>query len=145
MRHLLVVAALVATGSLAGAVQPASAEMITYKADLSAKNEVPPTGTAGTGHLTATYDTDSKALSYKIDYSGLSGPATAAHFHGPAPVGKNAGVVVPITGSLASPIEGKATLTSDQAKSLADGEMYFNVHTEAHKGGEIRGQVEKGS
>ena len=127
------------------AATPSWAETVTYKADLSAADEVPPTGTKGTGHLTATYDTASKTLSYKVDYADLSGPATMAHFHGPAEKGHNAGVAVPITGALASPISGTATLTDSQAKALGDGMMYFNVHTDAHKSGEIRGQVEKGS
>ena len=51
--------------------------------------------------------------------------------------------VVPITGDLASPIKGEATLTDEQAAEFADGKIYFNVHTAAHKDGEIRGQVEK--
>lgn len=123
---------------------PAFAEAVTYHADLSAANEVPPTGTEGTGHLTATFDTMTKELTYKVEYDHLTGPATMAHFHGPAPKGTNAAVAVPITGALASPIAGKATLTDAQAKALTDGMMYFNIHTDAHKPGEIRGQVENG-
>jgi hypothetical protein len=127
------------------AVAPALAETVQYRADLSAKSEVPPHADLnGAGTLTATFDTDSKKLTYKAEYSGLTGAATMAHFHGPAPVGKNAGVMVPITGSLASPIEGSATLTAPQVKALEDGDLYFNVHTAANKGGEIRGQVLKG-
>ena len=87
----------------------------------------------------------SKKLSWKGTYSDLSGPATAAHFHGPGPSGKNAGVMVPIfQGDAAkSPFEGSATLNDAQAKALMDGEMYVNIHTAANKGGEIRGQVAK--
>jgi hypothetical protein len=44
---------------------------------------------------------------------------------------------------VASPIKGTATLTDAQAADLAAGKWYFNVHTEANKGGEIRGQVTK--
>lgn len=124
------------------AAAPARAETVTYHADLSATNEVPPTGTEGTGHLTATFDTMTKELTYKVDYDHLTGPATMAHFHGPAPKGKNAAVAVPVTGALDSPIAGKATLTDAQVKTLTDGTMYFNIHTDAHKPGEIRGQVE---
>ena len=67
-----------------------------------------------------------------------------AHFHGPAPAGKNAGVSVPVQGALTSPIEGSATLTDDQAKTFEAGEMYFNVHTDANKAGEVRAQMLKG-
>ena len=93
--------------------------------------------------MEATYDTSTKQLSYTANYTGLTGNATMAHFHGPADPGKNAPVVVPVQGSVASPIKGTATLTDAQAEELLTGKLYFNVHTEANKGGEIRGQVIK--
>ena len=95
--------------------------------------------------MTATYDTASKKLSYKGSYSGLTGPATAAHFHGPAEPGNNAGVQIPVfsDATAKSPFEGEATLTDAQASDLMAGKWYFNVHTAANKGGEIRGQVTK--
>ena len=142
MRMIVPAFGLLAFGFAAAA--PAYAETVSYMATLSASSETPPNSSAGTGSLKATYDTSSKMLSWTADYSGLTGPATMAHFHGPAPVGKAAGVMVPVTGALASPIQGTATLTDAQAKALADGMMYFNIHTAANKGGEIRGQVEKG-
>ena len=43
--------------------------------------------------------------------------------------------------SAASPIKGEATLTDAQAADLLAGRWYVNVHTRAHPGGEIRGQV----
>ena len=133
-----------ALSGLAVAAAPALAETMKFKADLSAKDEVPPhPDLKGTGHVDATLDTGSLKLTYKVDYSGLTGTAKAAHFHGPAGPGKNADVMVPVAGGLASPIEGSATLTADQAKALEAGQMYFNVHTEANKGGELRGQVTK--
>jgi hypothetical protein len=125
------------------AAPAAFAETIAYKANLKGAEEVPPSQTAGTGNLQATYDTATKQLTYTATYSGLTGPATAAHFHGPADPGKNAGVAVGVQGSVASPIKGTATLTDAQAADLAAGKWYFNVHTEANKGGEIRGQVTK--
>jgi len=120
----------------------------TYTADLKAANEVPAVDSKGSGTLTATYDTTSKKLTYTVNYKDLSGPATAAHFHGPADAKTNAGVVVPVpapaSGGLVSPLKGEATLTDAQAADLAAGKWYFNVHTAANKGGEIRGQVMKG-
>ena len=84
----------------------------------------------------------SKKLTWKGSYTGLTGPATAAHFHGPAETGKNAGVAVPIAPAT-SPLEGSATLTDAQAADLMAGKWYVNVHTAANKGGEIRGQLTK--
>ena len=80
-------------------------------------------------------------FTWTVTYEGLTGDATAAHFHGPAAADATAGPVVPIDGDLASPIEGSATLTEEQATQLQDGMWYFNVHTAAHPDGEIRGQV----
>jgi len=125
------------------AATSALADTVKYKADLSGASEVPPTTSAGKGSLDATYDTTSKQLTYTVNYSGLTGPATAAHFHGPAAPGANSGVAVPVQGALASPIKGTATLTDAQAADLQSGKFYFNIHTDANKPGEIRGQVVK--
>jgi len=114
-----------------------------YKAALNGKSENPPTTSTGTGTADIDYDAATKKLSWKLTYTGLSGPATAAHFHGPAEVGKNAGVEVAIPGATSSPAEGSATLTDAQAADLAAGKLYVNVHTAANPGGEIRGQVTK--
>jgi hypothetical protein len=121
---------------------PAAAETMMFKASLSASEEVPPNPSKGTGNVEAGYDTSSKKLSWKGSYSGLTGPETAAHFHGPAAPGKNAGVVVTVEAGK-SPFEGSATLTESQAADLMKGEWYFNLHTAENKGGEIRGQMTK--
>ena len=128
--------------ALIAAAGAAQAETVNLKADLTAAQETPPTSSTGSGALKGTYDTTTRKLTWAVTYSGLTSPATAAHFHGPAPVGKSAPVAVP-SPNIKSPIEGSATLTDAQGKALMDGDMYFNVHTEANKGGEIRGQVSK--
>ena len=130
------------TAAITATCLSASAATIEFRADLSGKSEVPPTTSSGSGQVTATLDTDTKQLNYTMTYSGLSGPATAAHFHGPAGVGANAGVAVPIDGANpASPTKGSVTLTDAQISDLEAGNWYANVHTAANKGGEIRGQV----
>lgn len=121
---------------------PALAEKVALKAQLSGTAEVPATTSKGTGSADITFDTASKALSWKLTYSGLTGPATMAHFHGPAETGKNAGVAVPIPNT-ASGSDGAATLTDAQAADLLAGKYYVNVHTTANPAGEIRGQVTK--
>jgi hypothetical protein len=137
--------ALIACAAALLLAAPAFAETVMLKAALTAAAEVPPTQSKGKGDVTATYDTTSKTLAWKGDYSGLSGPPTAAHFHGPAAPGKNAGVVIPIFagGAAKSPFEGKATLTDAQAQQLLAGQWYVNIHTAADKAGEIRGQLTK--
>jgi hypothetical protein len=113
-----------------------------FAAALRGADEVPPNTTSGTGKVKATLDTATKAFSYTITYSGLTGPAMAAHFHGPAAPGANAPPVIPIA-KLGSPIKATANLTDPQIADLTSGKWYFNVHTAAHPGGEIRGQLEK--
>lgn len=141
MRNLSLAALAVTT--LSGfAALPASAETIKMAAELTGAAEVPPNDSTGSGMLEASYDTESMELSWTVTYDGLTGPATAAHFHGPAAPDANAGPVIPISGDLASPIEGSATLTEEQAGQLQDGMWYFNIHTAAHGDGELRGQVE---
>jgi len=119
----------------------ASAE--TFKVTLDAKSEVPPNSSAGTGTADVDFDAASKKLTWKLTYSGMTGPVSAAHFHGPAEPGKNAGVAVAIPNAGTSPAEGSATLTDAQAADLTAGKYYINVHTAANPGGEIRGQVTK--
>jgi len=120
----------------------ALADTVDLKADLEPSSEVPPRVSRGHGALSATFDTSTKTLTWTATYAELSGPATMAHFHGPAPVGQNAKVQVPIDRSaLASPIKGSATLTEQQVTDLMAGQWYFNVHTSQNPTGEIRGQV----
>ncbi len=121
----------------------ARADQINFKADLSGANEVPPVTTPGKGSATASLDTGTKTLTWTVDYSGLTGPVTAAHVHGPAAPGANAGVLVPLSGNLASPIKGSATLTNAQVSDLEAGRTYINLHTAENKGGEIRGQLQR--
>jgi len=139
MRMMMIAAASVA--ALAFSVPAASAAEMTFKTEMKAALETPPTTSSGTGEVTATFDPSSKMLTWTITYSGLTGPATAAHFHGPAKAGEKAPPVVPIKGDLASPIKGMATLTDQQAKDLQAGLWYFNVHTAKFPDGELRGQL----
>ena len=119
---------------------PVFAETMTFKADLKGSTEVPPTGSAATGSADVTVDTDTKKLSWTVTSSGLSGDAVAAHFHGPAAAGENAGPVVDITAAIA---KGSAEIRDQQLADLQAGKWYVNIHTEKFPDGEIRGQVEK--
>jgi hypothetical protein len=137
---------LVFTGAFAGAIAVAgifSAHAATMKfhADLTAAQEVPPTKSTGKGEATASLDTATHELTVDVTFSGLSSDVTAAHIHGPASAGKNAGVLVPLGNAPKSPIHVTAKLTPEQEKQLEDGMMYVNVHSKNNPGGAVRGQL----
>ena len=115
--------------------------MVAFTTQLRGANEVPPNASTGSGSVDAAFNKDTNLLRWKANFSGLTGPATGAHFHGPAAIGSNAGVVLPWPGPINSPLEGSATLTAAQADDLMAGRWYANVHTAANPGGEVRGQM----
>ena len=120
----------------------ARAETITLKGELKGTNEVPPNNSPASGQATATLDSATKTLTWSITFKDLTGPAVAAHFHGPGEPGKNAGIVLPFK-SAQSPIEGTAVLSDAQVADLVAGKWYANIHTAANPGGELRGQMVK--
>jgi hypothetical protein len=133
---------LIAIGLLVTALAWSSgqAATVTYKGTLSGAAEVPPVTSKGTGSAVVTVDPATKAISWTVTYSGLSGPATAAHIHCGAAAGANAGVAVKFDNP-ASPITGAGSLTDAQLADMQAGKCYVNVHTDANKGGEIRAQL----
>ena len=134
-----------APGTDAGAATPTvpqrAPELAAFSSPLSGAAEVPPVGTNGMGQIDAVFNKSSNVLRYRLTFTGLSGPATAAHFHGPAAEGVNAAVVLPIRGPYKSPVEGSATLTAAQAADLLAGRWYVNIHTVLRPNGEVRGQL----
>ena len=137
----------IAVGSLIAAglaFASANAAEHKLKAVLDAASEVPANTSTGKGMAELTLNDATKEISWKITYEGLTDKAVAAHIHGPAAAGANAGVVTslgPMGAPIASPLEGKATLTDAQIADILAGNTYVNVHTVANKGGEIRGQI----
>jgi hypothetical protein len=115
--------------------------MLRFEATLDGHTQVPPTDSRGSGAAEMTLDTESREFTWTITYEGLTDAPTAAHFHGPAEPGKNAGPVLPLTGDLASPLAGTGTLSEAEAADLQAGLWYINLHTAQYPGGEIRGQV----
>ena len=115
--------------------------LVAFTTQLRAANEVPVNASPGTGSVDAVFNKDTNLFRWKANYSGLTGPATAGHFHGPAAVGVNAGVVLPWPTPMSATMEGSATLTPAQVADLMAGRWYANVHTAAHPGGEVRGQM----
>jgi hypothetical protein len=135
-----------------------------FSASLSGANEVPPSGSAGTGSITVTLSGDT--LSVVEVFSGLSSPTTAAHIHCCGAVGLNESVALPFTtfqtGVTAGSFTGTFDLTnpavylaafvtaeggtaagaeSALVAGLNSGQTYANIHTMVDPGGEIRGQL----
>jgi len=106
---------------------------------LSGDQEVPPVTTAAKGSGTITIAADG-AISGSVKTVGMAG--TAAHIH-LGPVGKNGPVIVPLTKGADGEwlVPPGAKLSSEQMASFKAGDLYVNVHSEANKGGEIRGQL----
>lgn len=121
----------------------AHAQMTAYKATLNGASETPKTATSGQGSAEVNADAATKQLSWRVQYSGLTGPAMAAHIHCGAGPTANGPVAVPLGQSpnLASPITGSGKMTDAQFADLQAGNCYVNIHTAANKGGEIRGQL----
>jgi hypothetical protein len=125
-----------------GAVPPTAPMVVQLSATLAGANEVPMNFSPGSGAADVFYDQSTHTLSWSVAYGGLSGEPTAAHFHGPAADGENAGVQVNLgANGLASPLEGSAVLTDEQAAQLLGGLWYVNIHSTVNPDGEIRGQV----
>ena len=133
---LMAAAVLVVAGCTTLKPEP---NLVAFSTTLRGGNEVPPVMTDATGKVYAVLNKTNLLLRWKMTYSGLSGPATMAHFHGPAAVGTNAKIQLPFQLPITSPYAGQATLTPEQASELMAGRWYVNIHTHAHPGGEIRG------
>jgi hypothetical protein len=115
----------------------------TFAADIKVKltgaEEVPPVSTAATGAGTIKVN-DDMTVSGSVTTKGIEG--VAAHIHSGA-VGKNGPPVIPLeqTSPGVWSVPAGSKLTADQYKALKAGELYVNVHSAAHKGGELRGQL----
>ncbi len=122
-----------------------------YFADLSGAQEVPAVVTSATGQGTAVISADGSTITYLVTYSGLSGTVNAAHFHTGA-AGVAGGVILPLVAG-PSPMSGTLTAANfgtgsgsvttfvQAVAAIRAGTTYFNLHTTANPGGEIRGQV----
>jgi hypothetical protein len=107
-------------GLLAAAVtlSAAQAQVVAYKATLSAASEAPPVQSQATWAAAVNANPATKGVSWSVTYAGLSGPAAAAHIHCGAAAGANAGVAVDLGKNLASPIQGSGTMTDAQMADL---------------------------
>jgi hypothetical protein len=109
------------------------------KVSLTGKEEVPAVETAATGTGTITVGAD-KSISGSVTTKGVEG--VAAHIHHAA-AGKNGPPIVALekTGDGVWSVPKGSKLTEEQVAAYKAGELYVNVHSAAHKGGEIRAQI----
>ena len=109
------------------------------KVTLSGAQEIPPVTTSATGTGTITVGAD-KSVSGNATISGMA--VTVAHIH-EAAAGKNGPIVFPLTKTSDTvwSVPAGVKLTDAQYESYKAGNLYFNIHSAAHKSGEIRGQV----
>ena len=131
---------LAAVALIVGALVSGSALAITpIVSDLIGAQEVPPVKTLAKGTSTIVVGKD-KSISGNIRTQGMK--ATAAHIH-QGPTGMNGPHIIDLV--MTSPDEWAvprgAKLTEEQFQSLTDGNLYVNVHSDNHKGGEIRAQL----
>lgn len=119
--------------------------LMTISATLSGASEVPAVVTTGAGTLTGTYDKDTKVITYNIQWTVEGAALTGMHFHGPASVTENAGVIIGFSG-YSTANKGTFTgvlpaLTAAQEVDFLAGKWYLNIHSDKSRSGEIRGQV----
>ena len=109
------------------------------KVSLSGTQEVPPVTTQAKGSGTIVVN-DDKSVSGSITTTGIN--ATAAHIH-EAAMGKNGPVIIPLEkkSDKEFAVPAGAKLSDTQYKAFKAGDLYVNVHSDAHKGGEIRAQL----
>lgn len=130
-------------GEIRGQVVPAA---VTMSISMDGAQEVPPVSTPATGTSTLSIDPNTGEVIISGTYQNLQGNATAAHLHGPADVGQNAGILLNLshTGGTTGTFSGSGFLSLSDAAEVIAGRAYVNVHTTAHGGGEIRGQTDDG-
>ena len=139
-----IAALLLGTAAALSFASPASAlGTHTLYAVMNGANEVPFNSTGGSGTCTVTLDDVTGSVSVTGSFTGLTSNATAAHIHGLAGPGMNAGIIVGLveTGGTSGNVSGGGTLTPGEVTGMLNGMTYINVHTSSNPGGEIRGQV----
>jgi hypothetical protein len=125
------------SGEIRGQIAP-----VRWQAQLTGGAEVPPVTTAATG--SASLELVGNQLLWRLAYANLTGPAQAAHLHGPAAPDENAPPLVTFTlpATTTGSAQGSATLDPATLRAVIDSRTYINIHTAQHATGEIRGQVQ---
>lgn len=131
---------IISTCLLIAGCATANAAILHFGTVLSGKNEQVPNSVTATGTAAVTLNTDTKMMSYRIDYAGLTAPPVVMHFHGlRTPNGGPPEVIVIRRDHPPSPVTGSQLLNDRQIAQLKHGDWYANIHTRRFPDGEIRG------
>ncbi|MBK8150384.1 MAG: CHRD domain-containing protein [Acidobacteria bacterium] len=115
-----------------------------FTGNLTSAQEVPPNGSTATGFGRVTLNSAETQITVSVYWSGLTGPASAGHIHGPAATGANGPIVFnlnPTAAASGSVVAATFAVTPTQVADLKAGLHYLNMHMSANPGGEIRGQL----
>src|SRR5262245_60321153 len=82
--------------AIMGLSRNSRADLIIYTTNLTGAQEVPPTGSLGTGTGEVDVDTTANTMRVRVMFSGLGSPTIASHIHAPAPRGVNANVATTV-------------------------------------------------
>ena len=128
-----------ATALISSVLATGTAFAADMKVTLTGEQEVPPVSTPAVASGTITIN-DNAAVSGSIVTTGIK--ATMAHIH-EAPAGKNGPVVIPLEkkSDREFVVPAGAKLNEAQYKAFKAGDLYVNVHSDAHKDGELRAQL----
>jgi hypothetical protein len=124
-------------------VTSASGEILHFRAKLASASEAPPSQRRAEGVAELTLDTESKVLSWKVTYSGLSGPLIGAHFKAPPEPGSAVGATMDLPPPLTNPVVSSARLNDIQIGDLRAGLWSVNLLTARNPHGELRGDLER--
>ena len=133
-------AALALTGVAAGSTHKTKMNFTATLNVGQAKPTPKNTKNGASGKFTATLS--GTTLTWKLTFTHLSGPATAAHIHAGKRGVSDPNPMIPLCGPCTSGQTGTVTgVTTDQIAKMKAGATYVNVHTNLNKAGEIRGQI----
>ncbi len=129
------------SGELRG--QLAAPEVQVLRAEVESNQEVPPVASTATGVGYLTVNTDTSAVSARVNLEGLS--AIMAHIH-QGFAGANGPVIIGLEDVSEADAPGTAWAapdgsTAQSVTGLFNGNYYFNIHSEANPSGELRGQL----
>ena len=132
-----------AAGTSGGGGSGGGSGVATFNMRPDSSQEVPPNNSPATANVMVTLNRTTGDVSVDGTFEGLTSMVTAAHIHGPATVGMNGPIIVPlaVTGTTSGTVTGTATMTAPNMNDMINGMTYVNIHSQVYPEGEIRAQI----